>query len=46
MNKYEAMIIFRESLKETDWDAAVDAVRVEIEKLGGAVSSCTRLGKR
>ena len=26
MNKYEAMIIFRESLKDTDWDDAVAAV--------------------
>ena len=46
MKKYEAMIIFRESLKETDWDGAVDAVRTEIEKLGGKVTSSTRLGKR
>ena len=46
MNKYEAMIIFRESLKETDWDGTVDAVRAEIEKLGGKVASSTRLGKR
>ena len=46
MNKYEAMIIFRESLKETEWDGAVEAVRTEIEKLGGTMSSCTRLGKR
>ena len=46
MTKYEALIIFRESLKETEWDGAVDAVRTEIEKLGGAMSSCTRLGKR
>ena len=46
MNKYEAMIIFRETLKDTDWDGAVDAVRTEIEKLGGTLSSCTRLGKR
>ena len=46
MKKYEAMIIFRESLKETEWDGAVDAVRAEIEKLGGKVTSSTRLGKR
>ncbi len=46
MNKYEAMIIFRESLKDTEWDGAVDTVRAEIEKLGGSMSSCTRLGKR
>ena len=46
MNKYEAMIIFQENLKETDWDGAVDAVRAEIEKLGGKMTSSTRLGKR
>ena len=46
MNKYEAMIIFQETLKETEWDGAVDAVRAEIEKLGGKMTSGTRLGKR
>ncbi len=46
MNKYEAMIIFRDSLKDTDWDGAVEAVRTEIEKLGGKMTSSTRLGKR
>lgn len=46
MNKYEAMIIFRESLKDTEWDEAVEAVKAEVEKLGGAMTSCTRLGKR
>ena len=46
MNKYEAMIIFRENLKDTDWDGAVEAVRAEIEKLGGKLTSSTRLGKR
>ena len=46
MNKYEAMIIFQESLKETEWDGAVEAVRAEIEKLGGKMTSGTRLGKR
>ena len=46
MKKYEAMIIFQETLKETDWDGAVDAVRAEIEKLGGKLTSGTRLGKR
>ena len=46
MNKYEAMIIFQDNLKETDWDGAVDAVRAEIEKLGGKLTSSTRLGKR
>ncbi len=46
MKKYEAMIIFRESLKDTDCDEAVEAVRAEIEKLGGKMTSSTRLGKR
>ena len=46
MKKYEAMIIFRETLKETDWDGAGDGVRAEIEKLGGKLTSSTRLGKR
>ncbi len=46
MKKYEAMVIFRENLKDTDWDGAVEAVRGEIEKLGGKVTSSTRLGKR
>jgi ribosomal protein S6 len=46
VKKYEAMIIFREGLKDTDWDGAVEAVRAEIEKLGGKVTSSTRLGKR
>lgn len=46
MKKYEAMIIFRESLKDADWDGAVEAVAAEIDKLGGKVTSQTRLGKR
>ncbi len=46
MNKYEAIIIFRESLKDTDWDGAVEVVSGEIAKLGGQMTSCTRMGKR
>ena len=46
MKKYEATIIFRESLKDTDWDEAVATVRSEIERLGGSLDSCTRIGKR
>ena len=46
MKKYEATIIFRESLKDTDWDDAVATVRSEIERLGGSLDSCTRIGKR
>ena len=44
MNKYEAMIIFPESLK--DIEEAVGKVRNEIKKHGGDVESTTRLGKR
>ncbi len=46
MKKYEATIIFRDSLKDTDWDDAVATVRSEIERLGGSLDSCTRIGKR
>lgn len=44
MNKYEAMIIFPESLK--DIEEALGKVRAEIKKHGGEVESTTRLGKR
>ena len=44
MNKYEAMFIFQESLK--DVEAALEKVRGEIKKHGGEVESATRLGKR
>ena len=44
MNKYEAMIIFPESLK--DIEEALGKVRGEIKKHGGDVESTTRLGKR
>jgi len=46
VNKYEALIIFREDLKDTDWETAVAAVESEIQRLDGSVSSTTRLGKR
>ena len=46
MKKYEATIIFRESLQDADWDGAVDSVRAEIERQGGTLKSCTRLGRR
>lgn len=46
MNKYEAMIIFPESLKEETLDEALDRVAAEIEKSGGKVDSKTRLGRR
>ena len=44
MNKYEAMFIFPESLK--DIEEALGKVRGEIKKHGGDVESTTRLGKR
>ena len=44
MNKYEAMIIFPESLK--DIEEALGKVRAEIKKHNGDVESTTRLGKR
>ena len=44
MNKYEAMFIFPESLK--DVEEALEKVRGEIKKHGGDVESATRLGKR
>lgn len=46
MNKYEAMIIFPESLKEEALDGALDKVTAEIEKLGGTVEAKTRIGRR
>lgn len=46
MNKYEAMIIFPESLKEESIDGALDKVVAEIEKIGGTVDAKTRLGRR
>lgn len=44
MNKYEAMFIFPESLK--DMEETLGKVRGEIKKHGGDVESTTRLGKR
>lgn len=46
MSKYEAMIIFPESMKDEELDAAFEAVAVEIEKLGGTVENKTRMGRR
>ncbi len=46
MNKYEAMIIFPESLKEESLDGSLDKVVAEIEKSGGKVEAKTRLGRR
>ena len=43
---YEGLFIFPETLDEAQLDQAVEAVKVEMEKLGGALESSTRLGKR
>lgn len=46
MNKYEAMIIFPESMKEEMLDGALEKVAGEVEKLGGRVENKTRMGRR
>ena len=46
MNKYEAMFIFPETVRDEDLEAALDKVSGEIEKAGGKVDSTTRLGRR
>lgn len=46
MNRYEAMIIFPESLKDAALEELVGQVKDEVKKLGGDVESTTRLGKR
>ena len=46
MNKYEAMVIFPEALKDAQLEEALNNVRAEIKKLGGEVESTTRLGRR
>jgi small subunit ribosomal protein S6 len=43
---YEGLFIFPESLGEEELDQAIDAVKGELEKLGGTLESSTRLGKR
>jgi ribosomal protein S6 len=46
MNKYEAMIIFPESMKDEQLDVALEKVAAEVEKQGGKVENKTRLGRR
>ena len=46
MNKYEAMIIFPDAIKDEALDAALEKVEAEIEKSGGKVDSKTRMGRR
>ena len=43
---YEGLFIFPETLDEEQLDQAIDAVKVELEKLDGSLESTTRLGKR
>lgn len=46
MTKYEAMLIFPETLKDDALEAAVDRIKAEVEKAGGRVDGATRLGRR
>ena len=43
---YEGLFIFPEALDEEGLDQALDRVKVELEKLGGAIESTTRMGKK
>ncbi len=44
--RYEGLFIFPEVLDDEQLDQAIEAVKVELEKLEGSVDSITRLGKR
>jgi len=44
--RYEGLFIFPEVLDDEQLDQAIEAVKVEAEKLEGSVESITRLGKR
>ncbi len=46
MNKYEAMFIFGEELKDDALEEALNKVRAEIKKVGGEVESSTRMGAK
>ncbi len=43
---YEGLFIFPEILDDVQLDQALEAVKVELEKLDGVLESSTRLGKR
>jgi small subunit ribosomal protein S6 len=43
---YEGLFIFPETLEDAQLDLAIEAVKTELEKLGGTLESSTRLGKR
>ena len=46
MNKYEAMFIFADNLKEEALEEALNKVRAEIKKVGGVVENTTRMGRK
>ena len=46
MNKYEAMFIFSDELKDEALEEALNKVRAEIKKVGGVVESTTRMGRK
>ena len=43
---YEGLFIFPETLDEEGLDQAIEGVKEELEKLGGAIESTTRMGKK
>lgn len=46
VNAYEGMFIFPDTIKEEGLEEAQGRVKAEIERLGGAVQSTIRLGRR
>lgn len=46
VNKYEALMIFDESLKDAALEEALGRIKAEILKLSGTVEGVTRLGRR
>lgn len=45
MKKYEALLIFLNTLSDEKLEKAIAQTSAEIEKLGGKVSAATRLGR-
>ena len=46
MNKYEAMFIFADDLKDDALEEALNKVRAEIKAVGGEIENTTRMGRR
>jgi len=46
VRRYEAMVIFPGEMDTEQLNAAVEAVRKEVEAAGGTVDNVTRMGKR